>query len=337
VVAPVSQAAMAFSARQAGAGNVAAAWIGLQAVGGSVSVQGVFVSCAAAPEPFADTRMLTGVTGAVRHLAMDADAAGGLHMAFVQVLDRDSKVLYLQGRCPAVLAAEGAGNAYSRQPGVVAGSLVALTGSDLGPGETVTAKADEKGFLPVSLEGVEVRIDGIAAPVVSARRDSIVAQAPWEIAGKESVKIAVKAYGFESGEITAAVRTSAPGLLTVDGSGRGAAAAANEDGERNTEAKPAGKGRVVTLTLTGHGGLQPAPRTGEAVPEGAPYPLPAMAVEVLIDGKPAELVSAEAAPGSVGTLTVKARVPADAGSGPVTVAVTVGGNASAEGTTLFVE
>ena len=76
-----------------------------------------------------------------------------------------------------------------------------------------------------------------------------------------------------------AFANAAPGIFTADGSGRGAAAALNQDGSSN-RGNPAPAGSVVTFFATGEGLTQPAVLDGSGA---------ALATATARDGLPASL------------------------------------------------
>jgi uncharacterized protein (TIGR03437 family) len=271
---------------------------------------------------------------AVRDLAAVADANGIVHLAYTQTTDRDSKLVYLQGSCAPRLT--GTVNTYSRlADGVVAGSLATVTGVNLGPGVPIAGTADERGVVPAVLAGVEVRFDGIAAPVVSASRGQIDVQVPFELFGRSSTRVAATSFGFASDTIEIPLAAVRPALRTADGNGSGAVVARNADGTSNREDNAAERGSEVTLFVTGHGDLAPSLATGQTGPQESPPLVPAE-VSVTIGGSPATLVSAGAAPGELGIIQVKALVPNEIDTGSVPVDVAIGGVSSQGGTTLAV-
>ena len=127
---------------------------------------------------------------------------------------------------------------------------------------------------------------------------------------------------------------TAPGIFTADGSGRGQAAAVNQDGTRNGPAAPAAAGSVLSLYATGEGQTLPAGVDGK--PAAAPLPQPVAPVTVTIGGASAEVRYAGGAAGqTAGLMQVNVVVPGGL-SGAVPVVLTVGGVASQGGVTVTV-
>jgi uncharacterized protein (TIGR03437 family) len=144
----------------------------------------------------------------------------------------------------------------------------------------------------------------------------------------------VQSAGASSAPVAVAVAQTAPGVFTADGSGRGQAAAVNQDGTKNGAAAPAAAGSVISLFATGEGQTFPAGVDGKLA--GDPLPHPVAVVTVTIGGAPAEVRYAGAAPGQIaGLMQVNVVVPGGV-TGAAAVVLTVGGAASQSGVTVAV-
>ena len=127
----------------------------------------------------------------------------------------------------------------------------------------------------------------------------------------------------------------APGVFTVDGSGRGQASALNQDGSPNRAGNATAAGQVITLFVTGAGQTTPPGVDGKLGAD--PLPRPVAPVTVMIGGAAAEVQYAAGAPGVIaGVMQVNAVVP-DKSFGAVPVVVSVGGVASQSGVTIVVQ
>jgi uncharacterized protein (TIGR03437 family) len=130
--------------------------------------------------------------------------------------------------------------------------------------------------------------------------------------------------------------SAAPGIFTLDGSGKGPASAANQDGSLNSAGNPVARGAIVTFYATGEGAVTPDGIDGKL--SVAPFPTPTQKVTVQIGGQPADVLYAGAAPGLVaGLMQVNARVPQGASPGAAEVTVTVGSAVSPGGVTVQVK
>ena len=105
-----------------------------------------------------------------------------------------------------------------------------------------------------------MHFDGLlATPLyVTPRQLSVVV--PAGLAGAREVNVIVERdFDWRSVPVRMVVWPARPGLFTSDSSGRGLAAALNEDGTVNSAANPAAKGSIVVLWGTG-GGVENLPQ-----------------------------------------------------------------------------
>ncbi|MBL8175524.1 MAG: hypothetical protein JNK48_12695, partial [Bryobacterales bacterium] len=217
---------------------------------------------------------------------------------------------------------------------VAPGMLVTLQGTGIGPATPMSGSVGAAGALSATLGDTQVRIGGKAAPILYAQENLINVQAPYSIAGLQTVKMEVVRGGQVRGTASATVKPFVPGIFTA-GSGSGPANATNEDLSVNQAGSGAARGGLLTFYATGEGMIEPALVEGKLA--DVPYPVPAGPVAVSIDGKAAEIVGMGAAATSPGVLQVTVRVPAQAGSGPAPLLLTVGGVSSQAGVTVFVK
>lgn len=143
------------------------------------------------------------------------------------------------------------------------------------------------------------------------------------------------------GQTTAAFRVpialSAPGIFTSDSTGKGSAAALNQDGITvNTAANSAQTGDVISLFATGEGQTAPAGVDGKLA--AVPLPQPFLPVTVTIGGQNAEILYAGGAPGAVAaSMQINARIPSGIQTGTaVPVALRVGNDSAQAGVTSAV-
>ena len=238
------------------------------------------------------------------------DANGNVYFA-----DPLNNAVRMLAPVSAALAVSAVTNAASNLAGPVApGELVVLYGNGLG--------------------GVrKVLFNGVAGPVLYATPGQVGAVAPYAVAGG-SQQVVVESAGTASAPVAVAVAPTAPGVFTADRSGRGQAAAVNQDGTQNGAANPAAGGSVLSLYATGEGQTFPAGLDGKLA--AAPLPQPVAAVTVAIGGVAAEVSYAGGAPGLIaGVMQVNVVVPAGV-SGTVPVVLTVGGVDSQDGVTVAV-
>ena len=233
-------------------------------------------------------------------------------------------------------AAGGVTNAASFGTGPIApGEILSLFGTNLGPATGVGAEVDAAtGKLVSTRAGVTVLLNDVAGPLFFVRQDQINVQAPYELTGQTSARIAVRFQEAVSAPVTVPVAAAAPAIFAVRG-GTGQAAMLNQDSSFNSATNPAARGSVVQIFLTGQGATQPPAVTGQLT--RAPFPAPALPVAVTIGGLPAQTTFVGLAPSLAGLLQINATVPEDTAPGDaVPLVVTVGQSATQAGVTLAV-
>jgi uncharacterized protein (TIGR03437 family) len=227
-------------------------------------------------------------------------------------------------------------NAASGQPGLIApGEILALQGTNMGPLTGVTAAPTSAGTFNTALSGVQVMFDGVPAPLLFVRNDQINAIAPYAIFGKTSTQITVQYSGSTSDPLGLRVTDAAPGVFTVDSSGKGAGAIVNQDGTINGPTHPAASGTIVSIYATGEGQTNPAGQDGRVISTDLRVSL--LPVSVRIGGVAATVTYAGSAPGLVsGAFQVNVRIPSGVGSGPVPLDLQVGTAVSPSGVTVSI-
>jgi len=195
--------------------------------------------------------------------------------------------------------------------GVAPGEIVAIFGENLGPPDPVLLQLDPSGKVKTQLGGTRVYFDGVAAPLISVSSTQISAVAPYSLAGRSIAQVRIERPGFSFPLLAVAVRDAAPGIFSLDMSGRGSGAILNEDGVTvNSPAAPASRGSLVSIYATGCGATDPPGDDGSVPVEVLPKPL--LPVRVTIGGASARIEYAGAAPYYVsGVLQINARVPSN--------------------------
>jgi uncharacterized protein (TIGR03437 family) len=228
-------------------------------------------------------------------------------------------------------------NAASNFSGPVApGEVVVLYGSGLGPARLTQYQLDPtSGLVGTSLAGTSVLFNGTPAPVLYTSATQIGAVAPYSISGA-NVQVFVEYQGQTSVPVTLPVAPVAPALFTQDSSGKGQAAASNQDGTLNGAAHPAKVGSYISFWLTGAGQMNPAGVDG--LPGAAPLPLTAAPVAVTIGGQSVTPQYAGQAPNTVaGVMQINAQIPSGVQAGSaVPVVVQVGSVSTQAGVTVAV-
>jgi uncharacterized protein (TIGR03437 family) len=220
---------------------------------------------------------------------------------------------------------------------VTAGQIVSLFGSGIGPKDMAGLQLDSNGRVATYLGDTQVLFNGVAAPLLAALSHQLNTVVPESVAGSSSVDVVVTHGGHVSSTWTLPVSTSDPALFTLDGSGRGQAAALNPDGSLNGPSNPAARGKFITLFGSGFG------EWNQLVPDGAvigsTLPTVQTPVSVTLGGTDAKVLYAGGAPGLVnGVVVVNAEIPAAVTPGDaVSVVVTVGDKSSPANVTVAIK
>ena len=195
---------------------------------------------------------------------------------------------------------------------------------------------DPSGKVATSLNGTQVTVNDIPAPLLYASPGQLNAIVPYEVAISGIARIRVTSAGQVSGAWDVPLAGAAPGIFTIGSTGVGQGAVLNQDSSINGAANPAARGSVIQIFATGEGQTSPAGQTGAVTGSAGGAPL--LHVTVTIGGIDAPLQFAGSAPDAVaGLLQVNAVVPQGAPSGSaVPIVLSVGGVASQAGVTVAV-
>jgi uncharacterized protein (TIGR03437 family) len=231
------------------------------------------------------------------------------------------------GSGPAIVAG-GVLNGGSLLAGnVSAGGVVTLLGSAIGPATPATLQVTPQNTAATTLNNTQVTFDGTPAPLIYAGANQINVVVPFEV-NAATTSMTISQNGQLIGPLVLPVAGSTPGLLTLDGSGVGAAFARNlPDMSLNTAANAAPAGSVVVLVLVGAGQSTPAQVTGNIdTASGAT----SLQVTATIGGLPATVVYSGPAPFLIaGATQLNLRIPAGVTPSPaVPVSIQVGNSTS---------
>jgi uncharacterized protein (TIGR03437 family) len=268
------------------------------------------------------------------------DAAGNIYIS--DPIDNVVRVLRPSAQPPVSIAAVTNGASNLAEP-IAPGEIIVVYGSGLGPEPLVACESRPQG--PVSkLSGTQVYIDGVPAPLLYTSANQVAAVVPYEIGPGLSSSVAHVSVVFENGTsmgYPVAVTVSAPGIFTADASGRGQAAAVNQNGTFNGSGflpygagYPAKPGEYISLYATGDGQTSPPGIDGQIAQ--TPLPQPLLPVTVTIGGQLVQPLYAGAAPGYAGLMQVNVQIPAGTPSGNVPVTIQAGPSSSQSGVTIAV-
>ena len=203
-------------------------------------------------------------------------------------------------------------NAASYDVTVAPGSIAALFGSDMTAQAAVSASTLP---LPTTLAGLTVKINGLVAPLFFASATQINLQVPGGVGiGTATVEVFSGGASTPVATGTSAVADSAPGIFTVDASGRNQASALNSDFSYNAAfdrfpgSRPEATGNFVTIYATGIGGTNPVVADGQAAPSPT-FAVATSPTTVIVGGAQAQVLFSGLAPGYVGLWQINAVLP----------------------------
>ena len=156
---------------------------------------------------------------------------------------------------------------------VAPGEFLSIYGTGLGPSIGAAAQVDSNGRVGTSIGATTVSMNGIPAPLLYAADGQINALVPYEIAGAQQVNLT----------IATSLGTTTTGPLLVVPVQPSIFAVLNPDGSVNSYQNPAPQGALVTLLVSGAGGLTPALPDGTIAPSPTPAPVLPVSVDFTYD------------------------------------------------------
>jgi uncharacterized protein (TIGR03437 family) len=169
--------------------------------------------------------------------------------------------------------------------------------------------------IPTTLGGVQVFVNGTAAPVYLVSEEQISVLIPYEIQGESFATFQVVVNGSKSNLVTVYVGNSAPGIYTLTQNGTGAGAILHSDYSEVSDSSPAMPGETVLMFLTGLGAVTPQVGDG-AAGSGSPLSVSVETSDIFVildDGvdfpSSADVSFAGLAPGIAGLYQVNFTVP----------------------------
>ena len=214
------------------------------------------------------------------------------------------------GGAPAITAI---GNGASYSAVFAPGMILTIFGSNLAPSTAAATSVP----LPQQLAGVTVSINGVPAPLWYVSATQLNVQVPYETPVGAAVPVTVSNNGqTATSSLTAAA--AAPGIFT-DAQGAPVPSASGA------------RGQVLTMYVTGVGGVSPGVFDGAAPAAGTPLsdlPQPTQNTAVTIGGVTAPVQFVGIPWGLVGVVQINYQIPAGAPLGAQPVVFTVGTLAS---------
>src|SRR5450759_1226005 len=158
------------------------------------------------------------------------------------------------------------------------------------------------GRVATNTGGTQVLFDGVPAPILYTSSGQVAAVVPYAVDSKLGTPVQVRNGSLTSGAVALPVVQVSPSIFPVNLSGTGPAAVLNQDGMTvNSSRSPAAKGSCISIYATGEGQTNPGGIDGR-ISSGGSLPKPVREVQAWVDGKPAEVPYAGAAPDAVAGL-----------------------------------
>ncbi len=216
-------------------------------------------------------------------------------------------------RSAATPAIASVSNGASFKPSFAPGSVLSVFGSNLSP---VIASASAVP-LPLSISGVAVLVNGVAAPLYYAAPGQLNVQVPYETTANSPALLSINNNGQVTTQ-TFQAAAAAPGIFT-DSTGV------------LVPTRSAAPGQEIAFYITGVGAVSPAISDGAAPAAStvlADLPKPQQAARVTIGGVQAAIDFIGIPPGLVGVTQINVQVPNGIAAGAQPVVVTLDGAAS---------
>jgi uncharacterized protein (TIGR03437 family) len=264
------------------------------------------------------------------HVNVDVDTTT-FASSGVDIFNSESYEIYFG----ALLEPQSGTGVFLNPQGVLNGASFAPPGYPISPGGVMTlfgtgfpATAVTASTLPfgTTLGGVEVSVNGLAAPVYSVSSTQISAIVPFAATGASGLTtgtIVVTVGGVKSNSVVVPLAATSPGIFSFPANGISNAAALHGDYSLVSATNPATQGEVISMYLTGLGATNPVVKDGAAAPGKAPLALITGGLAIYVGGVavPANQISyAGLAPTLAGLYQVNFMIP-NVAAGNVGVAV----------------
>jgi uncharacterized protein (TIGR03437 family) len=194
--------------------------------------------------------------------------------------------------------------------GVSPGEFVVLYGTNLAPGTQVATVAP----FPTTLNGVQVLVDGIAAPIYYVSQSQVSMVVPYSSSTFPLASIQVVNNGTASNSVVELVNKTTPGAFTLSANGLGYGAIEHADGTVVTATNPAQPGETVAAFMSGLGGVFPPVTEGSPGPSGT-LSYTTNTIYGFVGGTQATIAYAGLAPYLAGLYQVNVTIPANAAAG----------------------
>src|SRR5579871_5429312 len=196
------------------------------------------------------------------------------------------------------------------------GGFVTLFGTGF-PIQATSAKLP----FPTTLAGVQLSVNGTAAPVYAVSATQISAIVPFAVTGSTATFV-LTVNSSKSNSVTVPLAPTAPGIFSITSNGLGDGAILHADYSVVSQSNPALPGEIVQVYLAGLGAVSPTVADGTAAPGKQPLALVTGPLNVYIGGLPAATIQYKGlAPGFAGLYQLNVQIPFNLGPGPQDLAI----------------
>ena len=205
-------------------------------------------------------------------------------------------------------------------------NAASLLSGPISPGELLTLFGSLTSLSPVVL------FNGHTAPILYAGANQVNTMAPYELEPGGTAILEI-VQGSSKASLPLPVASASPAIFTFGSGGTGQGAILNQDYSQNSESSPASRGSFVMVFGTGFGSQIPTP-AGQA----AALATTVSPVTAAIDGVPAEVTYAGAAPGLIpGLIQINLRIPETlAANSQASISLSAGRQSTQRGVTVSI-
>jgi large repetitive protein len=200
------------------------------------------------------------------------------------------------------------------------GTIVAIYGQNLA---SLTSQPTSIP-LPTLMNGTQVIIGGMQAPLYYVSAGQVNAQIPFELQPGQQYQVIVSANGALTTPDTVQLSAATPGLAAF---ADGTLIAQHGDGSLVSATSPAQSGEYLVAYLAGMGNTNVTLASGAASPSN-PLAEPTDTPVLNINGAPSPLLFAGLTPGLVGLYQMNFQVPSGLPAGKITIAIVQNGQSS---------
>lgn len=179
-----------------------------------------------------------------------------------------------------------------------------------------------------------ILFNGVPAPVIYAGPNQVNLVVPFGLDLSAPAQVQIQQGGVIA-NLSVPVAAASPGILTQSTTGTGPGTILSQDYSLNSFSHPAARGSVLQVYATGFGVLNPLPLDGLIA---AVLATPSSSVTATIDGVPAPVTYAGAAPGLInGAIQVNVQIPSTVKPNPAAaLSLSMGGFTTQPGVTVSI-